>query len=187
MTYRGDADRVHELSREARHLGDETGFPLMSAGMRNYAGGAGTARPYGREVKRKDNIMEIRKVSTARRIAVAGLILGGLGIVILRLSGVDMPVVPPGLVLMLVAAIALATTRGRWAAVLASIVGVAEIGGFFASGSHSSLAELGSPWTMAGTWVRLIGIATATVAGLVASFASHRTRQQTIDGPATDV
>jgi predicted ATPase len=40
MTYRGDADRVHELSLEARRLGDESGFALLSAGMRNYAAGA---------------------------------------------------------------------------------------------------------------------------------------------------
>ncbi|HVR77043.1 MAG TPA: adenylate/guanylate cyclase domain-containing protein [Acidimicrobiia bacterium] len=40
MTYRGDADRVLELSLEARRLGDESGDALLSAGMRNYAGGA---------------------------------------------------------------------------------------------------------------------------------------------------
>jgi predicted ATPase len=40
MTYRGDADRVLELSVEARQLGDESNFSLMAAGMQNYAGGA---------------------------------------------------------------------------------------------------------------------------------------------------
>lgn len=40
MSYRGDADRVLELSLEARRLGDESGYALLSAGMRNYAGGA---------------------------------------------------------------------------------------------------------------------------------------------------
>ena len=40
MTYRGDADRVLELSLEARRLGDESGYAVFSAGMRNYAGGA---------------------------------------------------------------------------------------------------------------------------------------------------
>jgi hypothetical protein len=40
MTYRGDADRVLELSLEARRLGEESGYDLLSTGMRNYAGGA---------------------------------------------------------------------------------------------------------------------------------------------------
>jgi len=131
--------------------------------------------------------MEIRTLSTARRVAVAGLILGALGIVILGVAGVNMPMVPPGLVMLLAAAIALATGRGRWAAILAVVVGLAEIGGFFASGSYSGLVETGSPGVLIGTWIRLIGIITATVAGLVASFERQITPQQAVDGSATDV
>jgi ATP/maltotriose-dependent transcriptional regulator MalT len=64
MTYRGDADRVHELSREARHLGDETGFPLMSAGMRNYAGGA--------YLNQGDVESALKELRDGERILVAG-------------------------------------------------------------------------------------------------------------------
>lgn len=131
--------------------------------------------------------MKIKTLSTARRIAIVGLILGGLGIVILRLAGVEMPWVPPGLVLLLAAAFALVTARGRWAAVLVTIVGVAEIGGFFASGSYSGLVEMGSPGVMTGTWIRLIGITTVTVFGLVASFERQPSPQRALAGSATDV
>jgi predicted ATPase len=40
MTYRGDADRVLELSLEARRRGEESGYALLATGMRNYVGGA---------------------------------------------------------------------------------------------------------------------------------------------------
>lgn len=122
--------------------------------------------------------MQTRNLSTSRRIAIAGLILGALGIVILGVAGLDMPVVPPGLVLLLAAAVALVSGRGRWAAVLATVVGVAEIGGFFASGSYVGLLESGSPGLIAGTWIRLLGITTAAVSGLVASFEHNRPEQE---------
>lgn len=119
--------------------------------------------------------MATRTQSTRRNMALSGLIVGALGIVILRLAGVDMPVVPPGLVLLLAAAIALATARGRWAAILTAVVGFVEIGGFLASGSYTGLFETGSPLVTAGTWIRLAGIVTATIAGLMASVENRRT------------
>ena len=56
---------------------------------------------------------EVSALSNARRLCVIGLSAGAVGIAILYVSGVEMPVVPPGLVLLVVAAVAVANARGR--------------------------------------------------------------------------
>ena len=109
-------------------------------------------------------------LSNTRRLCVIGLSAGALGIAILYIAGVEMPVVPPGLVLLVVAAIAVANARGRWAPILGAVVGLAEIAGIFASGATGSLFEVGAPAVLAGSWIRLLGVVLATIAGVVAGF-----------------
>jgi hypothetical protein len=70
-----------------------------------------------------------------RILTAAGLVLCGAGIGILKLAGVDMPTVPPGLVIVLVAAVAVVFLPWRWAPVLGVLAALAEAAGFFASGS----------------------------------------------------
>jgi hypothetical protein len=111
--------------------------------------------------------------SPARIATVAGLIAGAAGIAILKVSGVDMPAVPPGLIIMLVVAALMALTRWRWAPILGVVAALSEIAGFFASGSAPHLADpaLG---VLTGTWVRLLGVLTAALAGAVATLRLRR-------------
>jgi len=108
-------------------------------------------------------------VSPARRATAGGLIVAAAGIAILYVSGVAMPIVPPGLVLLVVGAIIVATVRRRWALVVGLLVALAEIIGFFASGSAAALTDLTSVSVLAGTWIRLLGLVVAIVAGLLAA------------------
>jgi hypothetical protein len=114
--------------------------------------------------------MSVKSMSNLRRACFAGLIAGAVGIVILNVSGVEMPVVPPGLVLLVVAAVLVAAVRGRWVTGFATLVALAEIAGFFVSGSAEGLLDFGSIGIFAGTWTRLIGVVVASVAGTMATF-----------------
>jgi hypothetical protein len=108
--------------------------------------------------------------SSAARIAtVIGLLAGAVGIVILAVSGVDMPIPPPGLIILLAAALIVAVVRRRWAAVVGALAGLSEVIGFFASGSAADLLHSGSLGVLAGTWIRLLGVLVALVAGVLAA------------------
>lgn len=109
--------------------------------------------------------MTSRTLSPARRTTLLGLILTAAGIVILKVAGVAMPVVPPGLVLLAVAAVLVATVQRRWATVVALLVALSEAAGFLASGSAAGLFDTASLGVLTGTWVRLIGTVVAVVAG----------------------
>jgi hypothetical protein len=113
----------------------------------------------------KGKNMSTNQLANLRRSAIGGLLAGAIGIVILKLSGVEMPVVPPGVVLLILAAALVGTVRRRWAAAFAAVVGLAELGGFFASGSAANLFETESIGVFTGTWIRLLGVVVATLAG----------------------
>jgi hypothetical protein len=104
---------------------------------------------------------------SARAWTIAGLFAGAAGIVAQKIAGVAMPTVPPGLVLLLVAAGLMLNPRWRWAAVVGVLAGVAEVAGFFGSGTGARLFDLGELGTAAASWLRLAGIAVAVVAGVV--------------------
>ena len=109
-------------------------------------------------------------LSNARRLCIIGLSAGAVGIAILYVSGVEMPVVPPGLVLLVVAAVAVANARGRWVVIVGTVVAIAEIAGIFASDATGSLFVANMPGVLTGSWIRLLGVLLATVAGVVAGF-----------------
>lgn len=106
--------------------------------------------------------------STAHRWTLAGLFLAAAGIAILYVSGGDMPMVPPGFVILLVAAYLVAKGPWRWTPIAALVAALAEAGGFFGSGSAARLFELGQFGPLAGTWIRLVGIVLALVASTIA-------------------
>jgi hypothetical protein len=111
---------------------------------------------------------------SARVWTAVGLIAGGAGLVGQQLAGVAMPAVPPGLVMVVVAAVLLLATRLRWAPVAGAVAGLAEVAGFFGSGSAGRLVEFAEPAAAASSWVRLAGVVLAVVAGSVATVAAYR-------------
>lgn len=115
------------------------------------------------------------RMSGARVATVAGLAAGAVGIIVLRVSGTPMPAVPPGLILLIGAAVLVAVTRWRWAPAVGALVAVAEILGVTLSGSLENLVDVEQVGIMAGTWIRSLGIVTALVAGIVATVTHRRT------------
>jgi hypothetical protein len=108
---------------------------------------------------------------TARRVTVVGLLTGAVGLLMLRVAGQPMPAVPPGLVLLVTAGALVAFTRTRWAPLVGALVGMAEIAGFVFSGGVGGLVE-GAPAIVAGSWIRVVGITAAAVAGIIATLRS---------------
>lgn len=100
-----------------------------------------------------------------RGIAVAGLIVATVGIYFARAGGAPAPIVPPAVVLMVVAAVLLAVFRTRtWPAVVAVVVALAEAAGVVATGSLGTLG-FAEPLLGAGTALRLAGVLAVLAAG----------------------
>lgn len=121
---------------------------------------------------------ETRVTRTPVRAAtLAGLVMGAAGIGLLKVAGVAMPMVPPGVVLLLVAAVLVAALhRRRWPAVTAVLVGLAELGP-----SAAGVGDLasGDVLVTVGTVLRVTGALTAVIAGIMLWRSGRRARSRT--------
>ena len=132
---------------------------------------------------------EQRKLSGERALTVAGLVVGGAGIAILWAAGVEFPVaIPPGLVILLVGALFVGLAPWRWATGVGAFMGLFVTLGFLISGGiHNLLGGDGSTFfgtpnpvdrdtlgTVIGTWIQMIGVLTALVAGVIATRNNYR-------------
>jgi hypothetical protein len=107
-----------------------------------------------------------RNVTGVRGLAAWGLIVAAAGICLQRIAGVDMPVVPPGLVLLVIAAAVIAFTRWRWAPAIGVLVAISEAVALAVGAAN--LVEIESVGILLSTWVRAIGVVVALVAGVAA-------------------
>src|SRR5919109_5476427 len=94
-------------------------------------------------------------LSLAGKLTVVGLVVAAAGIVILDVSGIVFPTVPPGLVILLAAAALVGLAPWRWVPAAGAFVGLFLTVGFVASGSVSYLVDAGRPGVLAGAWVEL--------------------------------
>jgi hypothetical protein len=109
----------------------------------------------------------------SRLLTVAGLVVAAAGIAFQRVAGVEMPAIPPGLVMLLVAAALITFTRWRWAPALGALVALAEVIAV-TIGASDVLTDLSPVGTFLATWVRTIGAATAVGAGVTATVTGMR-------------
>ena len=112
----------------------------------------------------------------AGKVTVAALLVAAAGFVIQIVSGVDVPTVPPGLVIMLVAAALVAFGPWRWTPVVGVVVGLFLLVGFFASGSVGSLLAPDRSGVFVGAWVQFLAVIVTVVAGIVAAVQNYRDR-----------
>jgi len=115
-------------------------------------------------------------LSSSDKLTVTALLVAATGFVIQIVSGVDVPTVPPGLVIMLVAAGLVAFLPWRWMPVVGAAVGLFLLVGFFASGAVGSLLEPSQLGVFVGAWVQFLAVIVAVVAGIVATIQNYRTR-----------
>lgn len=115
-------------------------------------------------------------LSPAGKVTVAALLVAAAGFVIQIVSGVDVPTVPPGLVIMLVAAALVAFGPWRWTPVVGVVVGLFLLVGFFASGSVGSLLAPDQSGVFVGAWVQSLAVIVTVVAGILAAAQNYRSR-----------
>jgi hypothetical protein len=112
----------------------------------------------------------------ASQLTVAALLVAAAGFAIQIVSGVDVPTVPLGLVILLVAAALVTFAPWRWMPVVGVVVGLFLLVGFFASGAVGSLLEPSELGVFLGAWVQFLAVIVAVVAGIVAVSQNYRTQ-----------
>ena len=115
-------------------------------------------------------------LSPAGKTTVAALLVAAAGFAIQIVSGVDVPTVPPGLVMMLVAAALVSFGPWRWTPVVGVVVGLFLLVGFFASGSVGSLLAPDQSGVFVGAWVQFLAVIVTVVAGIFAALQNYRGR-----------
>lgn len=114
-------------------------------------------------------------LSSASKLTVAALLVAALGFAIQIVSGIEVPMIPPGLVIMLVAVGAVGLLPWRWAPVVGVAVGLFLFVGFLASGAVGNLLDLSRFGVLVGAWIQFLSVIVAVVAGAVATIQNYRT------------
>jgi hypothetical protein len=119
--------------------------------------------------------MNQRSVSSpARKTTVAALLVAALGFVVQIVSGLEVPTIPPGLVILLAAAALVAAVPWRWVPLVGAVVGLFLLFGFFASGAVGALLAPDRLGVLVGAWVQFLAVIAAVVAGVVATVQNYR-------------
>ncbi len=107
----------------------------------------------------------------ARTALVAGLVTAAVGVIVLILVGVPgFPLIPPGPIILLVAAGLVAFLPWRWAPVLGLLAAVfLSVGAVLSGATAAMLATPSAPGPFVGAVIQVIGLAVALVAGVPAT------------------
>ena len=113
--------------------------------------------------------MTLARLSRPARTEAAALAVAAAGIIIQIIGGVNYPAVPPGLIILLAAAALVAFLPWRWAPVFGVLAGAfMVIGAIAAANARYDLTHPGHPGAFIGTWIQLIAVVVAVVAGVMA-------------------
>jgi hypothetical protein len=113
-------------------------------------------------------------LSPASKLTVAALLVAALGFAIQIFSGIEVPTVPPGLVILVVAATVVALLPWRWVPVVGAFAGLFLFVGFFASGALGNLLDPSRFGVLVGAWIQFLALIVAVVGGLVATIQNYR-------------
>ncbi len=109
-----------------------------------------------------------------RKLAALALAVAAAGIVIQIAGGHDYPVVPPGLVILLVAAGVVWFVSSRWVPLVAVVVGSFMVLGLFAADQAPRLVDPDTALDTIGLWIQLLAVAAAIGAGVLAVVDARR-------------
>jgi len=115
-------------------------------------------------------------LSPAGKLTVAALVVAGAGIVIQIVAGVDFPTIPPGLIILLVAAGLVAFGPWRWAPIVGAAVGLSQVIGLFLADQADRLFDSSPLGGAVGLWIQLLAVIVALFAGIVATTQNYRDR-----------
>ena len=115
-------------------------------------------------------------LSPAGKATVAALLVAALGFAVQIVSGLEVPTVPPGLVILLAAAVLVAAVPWRWIPLVGAAVGLFLLVGFFASGAVGALLAPDRLGVLVGAWVQFLALIVTVVAGIAAAAQNYRGR-----------
>lgn len=100
-----------------------------------------------------------------RRTLLAGFVISALGIPVQILGGWDYPVVPPGMLITLVAGLA-ALLPARWAPVISLVGGGYILVGFVVVGDIANMLGSQNATVTAGKWLQLVALVVGVAAAV---------------------
>jgi hypothetical protein len=116
-------------------------------------------------------------LSTASKLTVAALLVAATGFVLQMVAGVtNTPTVPPGLVVLLVAAGLVAFLPGVWTPAVGAVAGLFNLIVFAAIGAMGRLLEPSPLGSFVGAWLMFLAVIVAAIAGTGATVQNYRTR-----------
>ncbi len=119
-------------------------------------------------------------LSMASKLTIFSLVAAAAGVVIMIVSGVDFPTIPPGLFILLIPAGLVAFGRWRWTPIIATLAGLFIFVGYFLSGSTVRLLDLSQFGAFIGLWLQFLASFVTVVAGIVATVQNYRTRREEV-------
>lgn len=105
---------------------------------------------------------------------VGALGAAAVGIVVQIASGAPYPSVPPGLIIVLVAAALVWFAPWRWMPLLGVLAAGFQVFGLFAAGQSERLVTFAPVGDSIGLWIQLLGLCAAVIAGIAAVAGSAR-------------
>jgi hypothetical protein len=102
------------------------------------------------------------------RVSALALLAAAVGIVLQIIGGAEYPAVPPGIVLLVVAAGIVAFAPSRWAPIAAVLAGAFLLVGMFAAGQAARLVDIDTVLNTTGLWVQTVAVVIAIVTGAMA-------------------
>lgn len=102
------------------------------------------------------------------------LLVAAGGIVIQIISGAEYPVVPPGIVILLVAAGFVWFGPWRWSPIVGVIAALSQLVGLFAAGQAHRLVDPDPLGDSIGLWIQLLAVSAAVVTGVAAVVRHYR-------------
>jgi hypothetical protein len=118
---------------------------------------------------------QLSSLSPVSKLTVAALLVAAAGFLIQIVSGVEVPTVPLGLVILLAGAAVVALLPWRWIPMVGAAVGLFLLLGFFASGAVGNLFDPSRLGVLVGAWVQFLAVI-AALAGIVATIQNYRVR-----------
>jgi hypothetical protein len=117
-------------------------------------------------------------LALASKLTIIGLVVAAAGISTLFLTNsVAVPLIPVGPVLLLLVAGLVALGPWRWTPVVGVVLSLAIlVGAFVAPGLFDRLSNPAQVGGFVGTWVQVLGLITAIVAGTLATVQNYQTQ-----------
>lgn len=100
-----------------------------------------------------------------RRTVLVSFVVSAIGIPVQILGGWDYPVVPPGMLILLVAGLA-ALLPVRWAPVISLVAGGFVLVGFFVVGDAANMFGTQNALVTVGKWVQMIALVVGVAAAV---------------------